>query len=314
MKRMQLPAVAQLFHHLLEALFELAAVLGAGHHGGHVERYDALVFQRFEYVAGDDAVRQSLDDGGLAHAGLADEGRVVLGAARQYLYDALDFLVAADDRVQPAGARFGRQVARHLVQGGRLAGGLGGAALVGILAEEARDLGARLLQRDAEAVQHAGGHAVGFAQQAEQQVLGADVVMAHLAGFVDGQLNDALGAGGQPGTGGGDLFAGADDVFHRGAHLGQADAHVYEHAGGHAFLLLNQAQQDVLGAYVVVVEALGFFLSQAEDAAGSFREFIKSAGHIFTSQGAAIAIADTTYYTSTPLRRQSLNLIKSPMD
>ena len=31
----------------------------------------------------------------------------------------------------------------------------------------------------------------------------------------------------------------------------------------------------MLGAYVIVVEALSFLLSQAEDAAGSFREFIK---------------------------------------
>ena len=48
--------------------------------------------QRLGHVAGDDALRQPLDDRRLADAGLADEHRVVLGAARQDLDDALDLL------------------------------------------------------------------------------------------------------------------------------------------------------------------------------------------------------------------------------
>ena len=40
----------------------------------------------------DDLLREPLDDGGLAHAGLADQHRVVLGAAGQDLDDALDLL------------------------------------------------------------------------------------------------------------------------------------------------------------------------------------------------------------------------------
>ena len=42
---------------------------------------------------------QALDDGRLAHARLADEDRVVLGAAGQHLDDPADLLVAPDDRV-----------------------------------------------------------------------------------------------------------------------------------------------------------------------------------------------------------------------
>ena len=54
------------------------------------------------HVAGDDALGQALDDGGLADAGLADEDGVVLGAARQHLDDAADLGVAADHRVELA--------------------------------------------------------------------------------------------------------------------------------------------------------------------------------------------------------------------
>ena len=72
--------VGDLLEHGLEPLLELAAVLGAGDHRRQVERDEALVAERLGHVALDDALREALDDGGLADAGLADEHRVVLGA------------------------------------------------------------------------------------------------------------------------------------------------------------------------------------------------------------------------------------------
>ena len=97
-----------LLQHGLEALLELAAVLGAGDQRAQVERDDALVLQALGHVAADDALGQALDDGGLADARLADEHRVVLGAAREHLDDAADLVVAADDRVELALARRAR--------------------------------------------------------------------------------------------------------------------------------------------------------------------------------------------------------------
>ena len=64
-----------------------------------------LFFRPFGHVAANDAAGQPFDDGGLADAGLADEDRVVLRAARQHLDDAADLLVAADDRIELALAR-----------------------------------------------------------------------------------------------------------------------------------------------------------------------------------------------------------------
>ena len=73
--------VGDLLEHGLQALLELAAVLGAGDHRAEVERDEALVLQAFGHVAVGDASREALDDRCLADARLADEHRVVLGAA-----------------------------------------------------------------------------------------------------------------------------------------------------------------------------------------------------------------------------------------
>ena len=107
----------------LEPLLELAAVLRAGDHRAEVERDQPLAAQRLRHVAGDDPLRQPLDDGGLADAGLADQHRVVLGAAGQHLHDPADLGVPADDRVELALAGRGGEVDAVLLQ--RLVRGLG---------------------------------------------------------------------------------------------------------------------------------------------------------------------------------------------
>ena len=94
--------VGDFLQHRLEPLLELAAVLGARDERAHVQRDHALVLQPLGHIAAHDALRQSLDDGGLAHARLADQHRVVLGAAAEDLDGAADLLVAADDRVELA--------------------------------------------------------------------------------------------------------------------------------------------------------------------------------------------------------------------
>ena len=94
--------VLDLLEQGLEAVFELAAILGSGEHDGQVEGDDALVLQNLRHVAVHDAAGESFDDGGLADAGLADEHGVVLGAAREHLDDAANLFVAADDGIELA--------------------------------------------------------------------------------------------------------------------------------------------------------------------------------------------------------------------
>ena len=107
---------ADLLEHRLQALLELAAVLGARHQLADVERDEPLVLERLGHVAVDDALRQPLDDGRLADARLPDQHRVVLGAAREHLDHAADLLVAADDRVELAGAGLLGEVAGEALE------------------------------------------------------------------------------------------------------------------------------------------------------------------------------------------------------
>ena len=123
--------VDQLLQHRLQALLEVAAVLGAGEQRAHVERVDRALGEQVGHVAFDDAAREALGDRGLADAGFADQQRVVLAAAAQRLHHALELLVAADQRVDLAGERERVQVLRVVVE--RAVGGLGLAFLLGFL-------------------------------------------------------------------------------------------------------------------------------------------------------------------------------------
>ena len=134
-------ALLDLLEHGLEPLLELAAVLRAGDHRGQVEAEHAPALEGVGHVAGDHALGQPLDDGGLADAGLADQHRVVLGTPREHLHDAADLRVAADDRVELALLGALGQVDGVLLQ--RLVGRLG--LLAGDLAVAA-DGGDRLAQ------------------------------------------------------------------------------------------------------------------------------------------------------------------------
>ncbi len=85
-----------------------------------VERDQPLVLQALGHVTVGDARREALDDGGLADAGLADQDRVVLAAARQHLDAAADLLVTADDRVDLAALGERGEVLAVLLERGEL--------------------------------------------------------------------------------------------------------------------------------------------------------------------------------------------------
>ena len=73
--------LADLLHHLLQALLELAAILRPGHKRSEVERIDLLALQELGHPVRRDARRQTLDNRRLADTRLADQHRVVLRAA-----------------------------------------------------------------------------------------------------------------------------------------------------------------------------------------------------------------------------------------
>src|SRR6476620_9368813 len=252
-------ALGDLLHHLLEPLLELAAVLGTGHQRGQVERVDLLALQQLGNLVPGDALGQALHDGGLADAGLADQHRVVLGAARQDLHDPLDLVLATDHRVELAlGGQLG-QVAAELVEQLRallalLAGGATRLRAPAGTGQHADDLVADLLGVGVEVEQDAGGNALVLAYQTQQDVLGADVVVAQRQRLAQRQLKHLLGARRERDLSGGDLVTLADDAGDLRAHLLHRDVERVEHARGEPLLLAQQPQQDVLGADVVVLE------------------------------------------------------------
>ena len=110
------------------------------------------------------------------------------------------------------------------------------------LGQDADDLVADLVQVHAQRLEDAGGDALALADEAEEQVLRADVVVAEAAGLVDGELDDALGARRQPDLADDRPIAAADDELDRGPDLGQLDVHVLEHARGDALALADEAR------------------------------------------------------------------------
>ena len=173
--------VDDFLQHRLQAILELAAILRAGNQRAHVERDDLLVLQALGNVAADDALREPFDDGGLADAGFADQHGIVLGAARQHLDHAADFLVAADHRIELALARQLGQIAPVLLQrfvlafgiliGHALAAAHGGQRLEHALARHPRAFSSSIA-----------GDRPGLAKQAQQQMLGADELVLHRLG------------------------------------------------------------------------------------------------------------------------------------
>ena len=236
-----------------------------------------------------DALGEALDDGGLADAGLADEHRVVLRAAREDLHDPLDLGLAADDRVELAvGGELG-QVAAELVEqlrgllalalraGGR-AGALARAAALAATAgarQHADDLVADLLRVGVEVEQDARGDALVLAHEAEQDVLGADVVVPEAERLAQGQLQHLLRARREGDLTGGDLLAGADDAHDLRADALDGDVEALEHASCQALLLAQEAEQDVLGADVVVLERPRLLLGEDDHLAGSLCESLE---------------------------------------
>ncbi|CRH75362.1 Protein of uncharacterised function (DUF3170) [Chlamydia trachomatis] len=68
----------------------------------------------------DDCLRQSLDDGGLTNAGFTDQNRIVLGATREDLHDALHLDTTTNHRVELVIASSLGQVAAELLQNRRV--------------------------------------------------------------------------------------------------------------------------------------------------------------------------------------------------
>ena len=144
--------------------------------------------------------------------------------------------------------------------------------------EKLDDSLANLLQLGSELLQHLGGDSLALTDQAEEDVLGPDVVVAELECLTQAELEHLLCPGGERNVAGRGLLPLADDLDHFLAHGGKIDVQALQRLGGDALTLVEQPEQYVLGTDVVVVEEPRLFLGQNNDPAGPIREPLKQFG------------------------------------
>jgi hypothetical protein len=185
----QVRVLAELADDPLQPLLELAAVLRARDDQREVERENLLLRQEHRDGALDDPRREPLDDRRLADAGLAEEDRVVLGAAREDLDDPLDLLLAADQGVEGSRAGELRQVAAVLGEERELLLLLGDLALL----DERDRLLPHAVEVEAARGQQTSGDAAVDPEQTDQQVLRPHVGVHHRLRLVRSVGEDLLG-------------------------------------------------------------------------------------------------------------------------
>jgi len=124
-----------------------------------------------------------------------------------------------------------------------------------MVSEQGQGLLAHLVQAGAEPFQDLGGDGLPFLHQAEEEVLGPDVVVAQLPGLLDGQLQDPLGLRGE-----GDLpereglgETGEGPLHFRLDRL-EAKAQALEDRRGDPLTVPDESQEDVLGPDEIVAE------------------------------------------------------------
>ncbi len=108
--------VLELLEHGLEALLEIATIFGARQQRAHVERIDHGVLENGRHLPFGNAPGQTLGNSGLAHAGFTHQQRVVFATAAKNLNDALDFMLAADERIDLALLRQRVEVEGELIE------------------------------------------------------------------------------------------------------------------------------------------------------------------------------------------------------
>src|SRR5258706_12703362 len=124
----------------------------------------------------------------------------------------------------------------------------------------------------AQVGEHVSGDPLALDDQAQENMRSVDLAVAHAARFLERKLDHLLDARGRDdGLDEDPLVAteyGLDDLTHRGDVYAQAA----QHAIGGPTLYTEKPEQQMLGADVRMMGALGLLLGQGERPFGAFRE------------------------------------------
>ena len=311
----------------LEALLELAAVFRARDERGHREGHDALILQHIGHGALDDALREPLGDGGLADARLADEDGVVLRAPREDLDHALDLLFPSDDGIHLLLPRHVIEVPPVTVEQRRrvLPAAWRRALHVGVWVlrvEHVVDGRAQFLEVDAHRLDDARASARLVAQEAEQDMLRTDVVMAEPLRLAHAHLHRMLRERRVVRVVRRILLLLLEHVLHLLAHGGELEADGTECLGRDALLFMQEAEQDMLRTDIVLLELLRLILRELDGMDRAIRKSSLPHACCLPSPGCAASALRTVSarsLSSSPLdmfsvpARISSQLVRLPM-
>ena len=132
----------------------------------------------------------------------------------------------------------------------------------------------------AELHEHLSRHAFALTDEAEEDVLGADVVVTELQRLTKRELEHLLRTRRERDVPRGRLPALPDDLFDLAADCFERDAERLECLRGNALALVDEAEEDVLGADVVVVQETCFLLSQDDHSTGPVCEALEQGNRL----------------------------------
>ncbi len=143
------------------------------------------------------------------------------------------------------------------------------------LVEQLVDLAANLLEVGAEVLEDVRGDALTLDEQPEQEMFGADIVVAHAARFFEGDLNDLLDARRRDDLLNDDPLVATEHRLDRAANLVDLDAEIVEDLGGKTLAFTEQTKQQVLCADVRVMRTLSLLLRKREHLLRPFGEALE---------------------------------------
>ena len=273
------------FQNGFETVFEFAAVLRAGHQCGEIESDNALRAQHFGNVTGNDALREALHDGRLAHARLADQNRIIFRAARENLHHAANFFVSANHRIEFASARELGEVAAVLFQ--RPVGGFRILRCNAMAAANRRHGLKNCLVGDAVARQKfTRGIAFGGGD-AEQDVLGRDVFVLQTLRFFEGALQNFVRLGAEVlFRGSGNFRQALDQFLGFPGELSRRHTQLFEQGRDNAVTLRDQCPEQVDRLDLLLSEARAHFLRGLHRFLGLHCKFVEPChGRIISLSG-----------------------------
>ena len=99
-----------LIHHLLQPVFKLTTILGAGYHCCHVEHNHSSVEQMVGHFFVHNALRETLDDSSFTNSRFTNQHWVVLSTATKNCHKALNFPCPTNHCVELASSSLTRQI------------------------------------------------------------------------------------------------------------------------------------------------------------------------------------------------------------